>query len=407
MWSLLNKAKWLLSGNILFAFSQWLMLIMFSHFSNPIQLGYYSYALAITAPIFMLSNLQLRPLVVADLNLERKFSYSEYFSLRLLTILFAVIVSLFFIDWENNLALSIVLVVVLIKASESVSDIIYAYYNANKKTKFISRSLTFKSVLVIILSFCVLYITHNIVYSLAATLIGYLFVLGLLDIRQNINHLREINFFDKKLTKIVQIGLPLGIAVMLVSLQTNIPRYFLEHYSNVELVGVYTILYYFIVIGGIVMNSVCQYLSPSFSEFYRDLKIDDLKKIIKNAFFIALSLGVVGLVISLFLNDFIIKIIYGNDYLAYAYLLPYIMIAGIFTYLSVVNGYLLTSLRLLKIQMPIFLILVCLTVIYSYLFIPIHGLIGAVYTTILSAVSQFLISSFIIYRKIQELTQDV
>ena len=137
MWSLLNKAKWLLSGNILFAFSQWLMLIMFTHFSNPIQLGYYSYALAITAPIFMLSNLQLRPLVVADLNLERKFSYSEYFSLRLLTILFAIIVSLFFIDWKNNLALSIVLVVVLIKASESVSDIIYAYYNANKKTKFI------------------------------------------------------------------------------------------------------------------------------------------------------------------------------------------------------------------------------------------------------------------------------
>ena len=406
MWSLLNKAKWLLSGNILFAFSQWLMLIMFSHFSSPMQLGYYSYALAITAPIFMLSNLQLRPLVVADFNLEKKFSFSEYLSLRLMTILLAILISLFFIDWENNLALSIVLVVILIKASEAVSDIIYAYYNANKKTKFISRSLTFKSILVIVLSFCVLYITHNIVYSLAATLIGYLFVLGLLDIRQNINHLREIDFFDKKSIKIMQIGLPLGVAVMLVSLQTNIPRYFLEHYSNVELVGIYTILYYFIVIGGIVINSVCQYLSPSFSAFYRDLKIEDLKKTIRNAFFIALSLGIVGLVISLFLNDFIIRILYGNDYLAYAYLLPYIMIAGIFTYLSVVNGYLLTSLKLLKIQMPIFLILVCLTVIYSYLLIPAYGLIGAVYTTILSAVSQFLISSFIIYRKIQEFTQD-
>src|SRR5690606_6992523 len=103
------------------------------------------------------------------------------------------------------------------------------------------------------------------------------------DIKQNISHLREINFFDKKLKKIVRIGLPLGIAVMLISLQTNIPRYFLEYYSNVELVVVYTILYYFIVIGGILINSVCQYLSPSFSELYRDLKIDALKKIIKNA----------------------------------------------------------------------------------------------------------------------------
>jgi O-antigen/teichoic acid export membrane protein len=407
MWGLLNKAKWLLGGNILFAFSQWLMLIMFSHLSSPVQLGYYSYALAITAPIFMLSNLQLRPLLVSDLNSEKKYSFSEYFSLRLLTILFGVIVSLFFIDWNNNLALVVALIVVLIKASESISDIIYAYYNANKKTKFISRSLTFKSILVILLSFCVLYLTHNIVYSLTVTLIGYFFVLGLLDIRQNIDHLREINFFDKKLKKIVQIGLPLGIAVMLVSLQTNIPRYFLEYYSNVELVGVYTILYYFIVIGGIVINSVCQYLSPNFSEFYKDLKIDELKRIIKNAFFIALYIGMSGLVISLFLNSFIVKIIYGNNYLAYAYLLPYIMVAGIFTYLSVVSGYLLTSLRLLKIQMPIFFILVCLTVIYSYLLIPVYGLTGAIYATILSAVSQFLISSFIIYIKIQELTKNV
>lgn len=181
----------------------------------------------------------------------------------------------------------------------------------------------------------------------------------------------------------------------------------MEHYSNVELVGVYTILYYFIVIGGIVINSICQYLSPYFSEFYRDSKINDLKRIIKNAFYIALSLGLVGLVISLFLKNFIIKIIYGSDYLGYAYLLPYIMIAGIFTYFSVVNGYLLTSLKLLKIQMPIFLILVCLTVIYSHLLIPTYGLIGAVYTTILSAVSQFLISSFIIYIRIKGLTPNV
>ncbi len=407
MWSLLNKAKWLLSGNILFAFSQWLMLIMFSHFSSPTQLGYYSYALAITAPIFMLFNLQLRPLVVADLNLEKKFSFSEYLSLRLLTTFCAIIVSLFFIDWNNNLALSIVLIVVFIKSSEAVSDIVYAYYNANKKTKFISKSLTIKSILVTVSSFCILYMMHNIVYALIAMLIGYLLILVFLDIRKNIEHLQEVNVFNKNLKKIVQTGLPLGIAVMLVSLQTNIPRYFLEHYSSVELVGVYTILYYFIVIGGIVINSVCQYLSPYFSEFYRDLRIEELKRIIKNAFFIALSLGVAGLVISLFLNDFIIKTIYGKDYLAYAYLLPYIMIAGIFTYLSVVNGYLLTSLKLLKIQMPVFLILVCLTVIYSYLLIPVYGLTGAIYTTILSAVSQFLISSFIIYTKIQELTRDV
>ncbi len=407
MLNLINKAKWLLGGNILFAFSQWLMLIIFSHFSSPLQLGYYSYALAITAPILMLSNLQLRPLLVADLNIESKFNFSQYFSLRLITTTIAIFICLFFIDWTNYHSMTIILLVILLKASEAISDIIYAFYNAKKKTKFISKSLTVKSILIVTLSFTILYLTNSIVYSLAATLVAYLLVLFFIDIKQNKIYISSLNFSDKEFKKLIVMGLPLGIAVMLVSLQTNIPRYFLEHYMSVELVGVYTIFYYFLVIGGIVINSVCQYLSPYFSEFYRDSNVYELKRMISHAMLIALALGVIGLVTALPFHGFIIKIIYGNDYVKYSYLLPYMMFAGIFTYLSVVNGYLLTSLKLLNIQLPIFAILVLLIILYSYFLIPLYGLLGAAYTTILSAVSQFVISSIVVYKRVHGLALNV
>lgn len=52
MLSLLNKAKFLLSGNILFAFSQWLILIFISHFSDNQAVGAYTYALALVTPVF-------------------------------------------------------------------------------------------------------------------------------------------------------------------------------------------------------------------------------------------------------------------------------------------------------------------------------------------------------------------
>lgn len=403
MLSLLNRAKWLLGGNIIFAFSQWLMLIFFSRMSDPTQLGYYSYALAVTAPIFLLSNLQLRPLLVADLNTSKSFSFSQYFSLRIITIVLAIVVSLFFISRDTTFSIVILTLVVLIKASEGFSDIIYAYYNASKKTTFISKSLTIKSLLVIISSFLVLYFTNNIIYSLIATLCGYILVLIFLDFRKNLDYIKNIRLLDKGFKAIIFSGLPLGIAVMLVSLQTNIPRYFLEHYSNIEFVGIYTIFCYFLVIGGIIINSVCQYLSPYFSEYYQLLNTNKLKKIIIQAFFISLILGLMGLLISLPLHKFIIQTIYGDSYVEYSYLLPYIMFAGIFSYLSVVTGYLLTSFKAFKIQIPIFVVLVFLTTIYSYLLIPEYGILGAVYTTILSTISQFLITIVILLRKIKDL----
>lgn len=407
MWNILVKAKWLLSGNILFAFSQWLMLIMFSHFSNPLQLGYYAYALSITAPIFIFSNLQLRPLFVADFNSENKFNFSEYLSLRILTVIFAVLVSLCFVDWNDKLAFSIIFLVILIKAIESLSDILYAYYNANNKTKFISQSLTFKAILVSILSFLILYLSGNIYYSLIGTFLGYFSIFLFLDLKKNIEYFKNVRLFNVVFKEIIKIGMPLGVAVMLVSLQVNIPRYFLEKYEGVELVGVFTILSYFVVIGGIVINSICQYLSPNFSKFYRDMEVVRLKRLILSALSISLFLGMTGLAISLLLSDFILNIIYGSHYIKYSYLLPYIMVSGIFTYLSVVNGYLLTSLKILKPQMFIFLFLVCLTTIYSCFLIPLYGLNGAIFTTILSSVSQFVISSIVIYKKMQELTQNV
>lgn len=407
MLSLLNRAKWLLGGNIIFAFSQWLMLIFFSRMSDPTQLGYYSYALAVTAPIFLLSNLQLRPLLVADLNTSKSFSFSQYFSLRIITIVLAIVVSLFFISGNTTFSIVVLTLVVLIKASEAFSDIIYAYYNASKKTTFISKSLTIKSLLVIISSFLVLYFTNNIIYSLIATLCGYILVLIFLDFRKNLDYIKNIKILDRDFKAIVFSGLPLGIAVMLVSLQTNIPRYFLEYYSSIEFVGIYTIFYYFLVIGGIIINSVCQYLSPYFSEYYQTLNTNKLKAIIIQAFFISLILGLIGLLISLPLHKFIIQTIYGDSYVEYSYLLPYIMLAAVFSYLSVVSGYLLTSLKMLKIQMPVFILLAFLTLLYSYVLIPSYGLLGAAYTTILSAATQFLVTSIIVLKRIREIEKNV
>ncbi|MDC5481202.1 polysaccharide biosynthesis C-terminal domain-containing protein [Acinetobacter baumannii] len=397
MLSLLNKAKFLLSGNILFAFSQWLILIFISHFSDNEAVGAYTYALALVTPVFMLTNLQLRPVVVAEFNLNSNFNYKSYFALRFYSIFLAILVSFLLSFLSTSNVWKVVLLLGCIKALEAISDIIYAYYNAQGKTKLISLSLTVKSLSLILIFGSLLYFYNLLNIGLIGIILIYVLTLLLIDFR-NIGLNKKyfyLNIVDFK--NIIILALPLGISVMLVALQSNIPRFFLEKFFNLESVGVFSVFYYFIIVGGIVINSICQFISPKFSILFKENKMHELNKLTIQAWGMATFLGISGLIVSITLGEFFVSVLYGSHYLIWIDILNIIMFAGLFTYLSVVNGYLMTSLGLIKIQLPLFLFLTIFTLVLCWTLIPAYGLLGAAWATVASSAAQFILSTLILY----------
>lgn len=400
MLSLLNKAKFLLSGNILFAFSQWLILIFISHFSDNQAVGAYTYALALVTPVFMLTNLQLRPIVVAEFNLNSNFNYKSYFALRFYSIFLAILASFLLSFLSTSNVWKVVLLLGCIKALEAISDIIYAYYNAQGKTKLISLSLTVKSLSLILIFGSLLYFYNLLNIGLIGIILIYVLTLLVVDFR-NIGLNKKyfyLNIVDFK--NVIILALPLGISVMLVALQSNIPRFFLEKFFNLETVGVFSVFYYFIIVGGIVINSICQFISPKFSILFKENKMHELNKLTIQAWGMAAFLGVSGLIVSITLGDFFVNILYGSHYLFWIDILNIIMFAGLFTYLSVVNGYLMTSLGLIKIQLPLFLFLTIFTLVLCWTLIPAYGLLGAAWATVASSAAQFILSTLILYMNI-------
>ena len=74
---------WVLSGNFAYALSQWAMLAVIARLGNASMVGIFALGLAVTAPIAMLANLQLRSILATDIANE--FGFGEYLLLRLLT----------------------------------------------------------------------------------------------------------------------------------------------------------------------------------------------------------------------------------------------------------------------------------------------------------------------------------
>ena len=77
-------------GNLVYAVSQWAIVMFMTKFGDVEMVGKYSLALAITAPLFMLTNFQLRAVQATDT--QSKYHFGTYLGLRIWSILMTMII---------------------------------------------------------------------------------------------------------------------------------------------------------------------------------------------------------------------------------------------------------------------------------------------------------------------------
>ena len=394
---LLKKAKWLVGGNFVFAFSQWVILIFFARMTNQENLGQYALALAIVTPIFAVGNLQLRPLYILDVNSEQKYTYTHFYYLRLICSFIALacclVLGLFF-----NVSILVLLLVGLLKFFESYSDIIYAYYNAHDQTQLISKSLFLKGTLSVLAVAVGLYL-FDFYTALILFLIVYLVVWLFID-NLYIQKTQEIKKMSLDLG-MMKSAIPMGISLGIVTLQSNIPRLFLDQYTSIEAVGIFTVLSYFIIVGSIFINSICQYLSPRLTHAWNHNRAY-FKKLLSMALLVAGGLGLIAIFLSYFMGEFVLKLVYGAEYIAYADAFVLTMVAGFILYLATVLGYTLTAIGFIKQQVYLFSIVLIFSVLVSYLCIPEYGIIGGIYTLMVSYLVQCVLSLLVVLFRLKE-----
>ena len=394
---LLKKAKWLVGGNFIFAFSQWAILIFFARMTNQENLGQYALALAIVTPIFAVGNLQLRPLYILDVNSEQKYTYTHFYYLRLICSFIALacclVLGLFF-----NVSILVLLLVGLLKFFESYSDIIYAYYNAHDQTQLISKSLFLKGTLSVLAVAVGLYL-FDFYTALILFLIVYLVVWLFVD-NLYIQKTQEIKKMSLDLG-IMKSAIPMGISLGIVTLQSNIPRLFLDQYASIEAVGIFTVLSYFIIVGSIFINSICQYLSPRLTHAWNHNRAY-FKKLLSMALLVAGGLGLIAIFLSYFMGEFVLNLVYGAKYVAYTDAFVLTMVAGFILYLATVLGYTLTAIGFIKQQVYLFSIVLIFSVLVSYLCIPEYGIVGGIYTLMVSYLVQCILSLLVVLFRLKE-----
>jgi O-antigen/teichoic acid export membrane protein len=421
--TLRRNFSWTFIGNVVYAACQWGMLVVLAKLGSPEMVGQFTLGLAVTAPVIMFANLQLRAVQATDARHE--YIFEDYLGLRLITTGLGILIILGITltagyPWETLL---VILVVGLAKAIESISDVFYGLIQQHEQMDRISISMMIKGPLSLLFLGIGVYLTHSVLWGAAGLLVAWTIVLVSYDIPNgalmlnNSSGISQIKVFGisnlavalrprwhlDKLKKLIWLALPLGFVMMLISLNTNIPRYFIERYLGERELGFFAAISYLMVATGIVVGALGQSASPRLAKYYTARNSIAFRTLLLKMVGIGLLMGVAGILVVLVAGREILTVLYRPEYAEYTDIFVLVMVTTVISDVGSFLGYGMTSARYFRIQMPVSFIVAAISAIACFRLIPSMGLRGAVIALLIAGIVQVVILLAIILHALHSL----
>lgn len=394
--SLRVNFSWTFVGNVVYAGCQWGMLMVLAKLGSPEMVGQFALGLAVTAPIMMLTNLQLRAVQATDARKE--YQFGDYLGLRLISTVLAllIIIGIVLITGYRLETALVVLVVGLAKAFESVSDVFYGLLQQHERMDRIAQSMMIKGFLSLTTLGIIVYLTGSVLWGAlglalawALILIGYDVRSGALMLRfGSSQHVLPTALYPRweihTLARLSRLALPLGIAMMLISLNTNIPRYFIERRLGEYELGIFAALAYLMVAGNTVIAALGQSASPRLAKHYAADNFSAFYTLLFKLICLGMLLGAIGTLVALVAGREILTLLYRPEYAKFWNIFLWLVIASGIGYVSSFLGYGITATRMFHYFIVPYAIVTMINLGLSIFLIPAYGLQGAAWTIIIT-----------------------
>jgi O-antigen/teichoic acid export membrane protein len=398
--SLSVNFTWTLVGNAVYSGGQWVIVVLLAKLTRPELVGQYALGMAIVLPVIMLANLQLRWIVTTDVHEQRHFG--DYLSFRLLSTALALVIifasTMLAADrWQLRM---VILMVGLGQAIEAISDVYYARLQLQDRMDRISKSMITRTLLSIIGLAGAVYFSRSLLWGVAAIALARAIVLSAYDIRGRTHDLAgpfkglfrhealKARWDLRVQRELLWLSLPLGIIAVSVSLNSSIPRYFIEHALGERALGIFSALAFMFAAGSMAVVSLGQSAFTRLARSYAAEDFVEFRSLTGKLLTMGATLGICGIILSKVAGREILAILFRPEYAEHANLLPWIMGAACITYLAQCLGIAMTAAGYYKPQVILFLLSNLAVGLGSYWLIPKRGLLGAIFAILISVLVQ-------------------
>jgi O-antigen/teichoic acid export membrane protein len=399
--SLRLNFAWILAGNLVFAICQWGAIVALAKLGSSFIVGQFSLGLAISTPVLMLTNLQLRAVQATDSR--RLYSFGEYLRLRsILTLvgLMAIACIAWFGHYERQTAMVILLVAVA-KGIETVSDIHYGLFQLNDRLDQSGKSMMLRGILSVAALSTALYLTRSLLWGSGALALVWIAALLFFDVRHGRRFVEGYPKFagnagPGRRWDLIRIALPLGIATTMAALNLNMPRYFIHARLGERQLGIYSALAYTTVAMILVSDSLGHCAIPRLSRLYHGDRLAEFRSLLLRLITAGALLGIGGVVVVQFLGPRLLALIYGSEYAAHFRIFLLLILAAAIYCVACMLTIAITSARCFRIQVPLYAMVVGSNALACARWVPSAGLAGGAAAMLVAATVHFVLGAVVV-----------
>ncbi len=396
--SLRSNFVWAFAGNATYAACQWGILSLIAKLGDQEMLGIYALALAVSTPVGMLSHMNLRAVLATDA--KRTHPFGDYLAVCLrataagLAAIAAIAVAAGY-DWRRA---AIVFAIGVSLNSENISDLHYGLLQRREQMDQIARSMMLRGLLSVVGVGAALWLTQDLMAAVIALALSRILILIAYD-RPRAAAGEVLSRSDNRAAgKIFRTALPLGLVLMLASLNTNLPRYAIEHFSGTTALGAFAAVASFIRVGSTMTNAMGQTAIPRLARHFSEADAASFRRLSLQLTGLALILGAAGVAVAAVAGELALTIVFRPEYAVYQPLLVALMAAAALVYVASALGFVLTGARSFVEQLPLLCAVAAGSAIASWVLVPVMGLYGAPVALGISALVQ-ICGSLIILRR--------
>lgn len=367
------------------------MTIVLAQLGTPEDVGLFALGLAMTAPIFMFATLRLRDVQAVDTKQE--YQFEDYFALRLITTTLAVltVAGVVAVSKYSGEAALVILATAASKGTEAASDVFYGLFMQQERLDRIAKSMMVKGPLSLIGLTIGFYLTDSVFWGVVGLTLARLIMTIGYDLRNATLTLdpaarANMGLFPKDfprprwhrqtLTRLTLLALPLGFVTMLISLNVNIPRYFIENQLGAYALGIFAAVSSFQKVAPTVVQALGRSASPRLAKYHAALNVKGFRRLTLRLIGMGLALAAGGVLVALVIGRPLLTLIYGEEYVIPG-LFVLIMIGAGADYVGTMLLVTITAARYFRVQLPLQLITTATMVVACFLLIPRFQLLGA------------------------------
>lgn len=396
--SLRKNFIWMGAGETLDVACRWGLLVVLTKLLNPQAVGVFGLALAVTVPIMMFFNMGLRHAQATDVS--HLYTFRAYRELRRISTLLAVAM-IAIIAWRLDPGAETwqaIMLVALARAVEAQSDVYYGLFQNRERLDYVAKARMIRGPLALVLFAIGITATSDLRVGCVGLIAAASIVLVLHNMRLSKHFLtpeeREraegikgfvLRAEPARIYLLVRTVFPLGCVAGLSTLQSNMPRYFIEHTLGLEALG------YFIAVAAPysavtrLVGAVAHSASNRLAHKFKHGRQRSFLLLLGKMGFVGLFIGGVGVALAVVTGKELLSLLYSPAYAEYWRIFVIVMIGALIRVLAQFWQFGILAARQFWAQFGQQTLVLAAAVAGNWILVPLYGLEGAAVAIVLAA----------------------